>query len=543
MLKFLTDYDDGEGIGSALADRTDSLETFSQIQRWMKHCICHHVECEKEPTSNGDQPTRLIRIENMGNWYRLIDEVPACTEYVALSYRWGSNKECYSLTSNTVTEMRGGGPTAALPETLRDACSITLRLGVNYLWVDRLCIFQDSRADWNREAPRMAQVYKHAFCTISASCAVDESGGCYRTRNALGIQPLKLTFNPLLDFAVLIYSDSPKNNQKNGKLGYIADRGWVFQERALSKRILHFGEEQVHWECVNDDREEIWPSGARAFMFGGRDRPFFRPTSYEQLAHYQGWAGIIEKYSTRKLTYGSDKLPALSGLAREMQCATQDEYFAGLWRQHIVDQLCWETSPGSTELPKIPKNYRAPSWSWASLDSRVQYTSYPKYPDGDNYLAECKNVRVKLASTNPFGEVSDAWILLSGHLKAMRVRMGQATWKDGRPHRKLSAAGDFAPSIETPHATWDIDPSLLDSVRAPIYCLPLLQGGLAGISCLIVVPIGTIASIKSGNLLPSPQSGHTDEYQRVGLATFFVSRWEDLIEWLSESPKRDIIIR
>lgn len=64
-----------------------------------------------------------------------------------------------------------------LPQTFLDAVLLTGGLGLRYLWVDSLCILQDSREDWAHEAPLMASVYGNAYVTIAADAAKNTNAG------------------------------------------------------------------------------------------------------------------------------------------------------------------------------------------------------------------------------------------------------------------------------------------------------------------------------------------------------------------------------
>lgn len=122
------------------------------------------------------------------------------------------------------------------------------------------------------------------------------------------------------------------------------------------------------------------------------------------------WPQIIQLYSAANLTFGKDKLVALSGIARIAYNETGDQYLAGLWRGQIIEQLCWRRL-GSKSRVKRPA-WRAPTWSWASVDGRVFWL-----PLQDGFL-ETKYVQVLDANTekygyDPFGQVANGVIRLA----------------------------------------------------------------------------------------------------------------------------------
>jgi hypothetical protein len=177
-------------------------------------------------------------------------------------------------------------------------------------------------------------------------------------------------------------------------------RGWVFQERMLSPRILHFTRDQVYWECSQICASELYPAGLLREVHGkdpleyritGKttllecvediDRPFPRDIPHdtrsilEEACRCWLWATVISWYSERNLTYRSDILPALSGIAKHLAPlvgSTAQRYVAGMWRdQCMFVQLAWYTWSPSTA-----KRLTGPTWSWVTTDQRIHYTTY-----------------------------------------------------------------------------------------------------------------------------------------------------------------------
>lgn len=490
--------------------------------------------------------------------FQLVTEIPADTIYAAVSYRWGTGKDVYMLTQKTEERMRRGVSTGILPKTILDTITIAHRLNLKYIWIDRLCILQDSPEDWSREASRMALVYKHAFLTISASCASDEKQGCFRKRNEAGIQPLRLISNPLLTPIKLgfydndpsyITSDQPEENQKTGgKLGHLADRGWVFQERILSLRIVHFAEEEVYWECRKLGASESWPDGG-TFWLPSRPRLEYGLSS-KSSDKYRSWHRLVEDYSAYVFTYDGDKLPALSGLASETAELRKDasqNYLAGLWRSTVLLDLCWSNRYGTLSTPE---HYLAPSWSWASLHGNIVYDVLVM-SWGYKPVAEFKDACLSFAADDTYGAVHDGWIHLFGHLKPVTVaqRLLPGPFQHGPWDVEVHGTdGGRLPFLDHLFGRIDIETFAAgEKESVPMFCLPLLQihGKFRDeLCCLLLVPNGSIKHKRSGEALPSPNVGHSEQYQRAGMAR--IMTLTDIVgftEWLDESPERDIIIR
>lgn len=528
----------------------------------MNRCLANHSSCRNPGPSDFERPTRLILIDPQAGFFQLATKFAPETKYAAVSYRWGSGENPYMLTRGTAEDMRQGVSIATLPKTLVDTFTIAHRLGLKYVWIDRLCIFQDWREDWSKEASRMAYIYKHASITIAAACASKESQGCFRKRNIAGIQPWWLISNPLLPSLPMaghhessyITSDEPLPDQREGgKLGYLADRGWVFQERVLSPRIVHFAEEEVHWECKELEASEAWPEYSEKFSTLDRPSVFYGPGT--EVGRIHGlWQKVARQYSTCEFTYDADKLPALSGLAREAAelRRDEDEYLAGLWRSTVHSDLCWMVRDYT---PRRPEEYLAPSWSWASLHARITHIGgKAARTPANGPVAVFKDARLKFATTDSYGAVQDGWILFFGHLKQVivvrttRPFKVQDRWTMGVRHTD----GSRLPFLYGAKSALDIESfEVGGNGSAPMFCLPLMKKGERDpetehhpkIICLLLVPNGSIKYVISGEALPSPDTQYADEYQRAGLTIMHVKDLVAFKTWLQESPERDIVIR
>ena len=109
-------------------------------------------------------------------------------QYDILSGRWGSDPTIKLLCSNLHT-FRQEQPIADLPKTFREAVVVARHFKIRYLWIDSLCIVQDSDEDWLRESAKMHEVYAHSACTISAAASTGPEGGLFRSRDAKDVHP------------------------------------------------------------------------------------------------------------------------------------------------------------------------------------------------------------------------------------------------------------------------------------------------------------------------------------------------------------------
>ena len=277
-------------------------------------------------------PTRLIEITNGGlngtdpPTVRIVDntdleEIKARRrrDYVALSHCWGHGKtpEFTKLLISNLDAFKKSIPFDQLPPNFQHAIIITTQLGYAYLWVDSLCIIQKSEEDWKAEAPNMGLVYANAICTISASSSPDPFGGCFSERDPFSQDCLLraegddgsalIARSPLRRGAAL--DDDMFQNLVN--LGPLNSRGWAFQERILSRRLLHFCKGIVLFECntlrASEYHEEGVQYSRRANVradgslhtpamldrLAKRDRPY-RISRLPQLIFRAGDEGLIE---------------------------------------------------------------------------------------------------------------------------------------------------------------------------------------------------------------------------------------------------------
>jgi hypothetical protein len=258
--------------------------------------------------------------------------------------------------------------------TLQDAIKATRQLGVRYLWVDCLCIVQNDLVDWERESANMGDTFRHAYITIAATSATSMSEGFLQRPKCRTISISDISLNTEdqvnLRYPMLLRQDIILESEWNR-------RGWVFQERKLSPRILHFSHRTLYFECGFGIKSEVWDQMPHLLeqhpwnWKPGVDLELLGHFKSKGMISYISWYEDVEEFSGRCLTVSTDKLPALSGLAKETKIVLDDEYLAGLWRRDIYRGILW----GAKHNTKLisPQVDRAPSWSWASLDGRVEW--------------------------------------------------------------------------------------------------------------------------------------------------------------------------
>ncbi|KAF4463147.1 hypothetical protein FALBO_10025 [Fusarium albosuccineum] len=385
--------------------RTDSECAFQLAAAWMHRCLERHDRCN----ATGDigpptLPTRVIDVgpSDASQLPRLCKGEGKKDHYLTLSYRWDQNSVASSKTVKGNLEGHEKGIALdTLPQIMQDAIHITRKLGLRYLWIDALCIIQDSREDWQAEAGDMANTYKRSTVTLAAAADTgngDASETIFRERSKSHIRPLRCRGGWLDGSATYIFADRTSTKDGSRPQSVLDTRGWVLQEHLLSPRVLTYSHGEIFWDCVCLNASETFPGGIPAFYDTDLKAVDFRLFKKAILGSGEGnmkprqlhklWHSIVEEYSRRKLTLETDKLAALSGLAKEMTNVLRDDFVLGLWKKTLWrDLLWWVKSPATAT---IPTGFIAPSWSWAAVNGAISYGLPGR--DDEDYLVPCMEV-------------------------------------------------------------------------------------------------------------------------------------------------------
>ena len=186
----------------------------------------------------------------------------------------------------------------------------------------------------------------------------------------------------------------------------VSDRGWCFQERMLSNRVLHFGRDQLYFECLEGFRSEDGIFMEDRFVSSQelrQSRHSLGSTQSRSSDLLQLWYRIVHLYSFRKLTNQRDKLTALGGIASLFAEKLEDQYFAGIWRKSMIEGLLWLGLP-LTEMEEEKK----PTWSWTAFNGVVDECMLGELQP----LANVLDCGVELEGQNPFGTVRSGWMKL-----------------------------------------------------------------------------------------------------------------------------------
>ncbi|KAI1322537.1 heterokaryon incompatibility protein-domain-containing protein [Xylariaceae sp. FL0255] len=451
-------------ISHVPVDRTDSAQSLWHLKLWIKDCDRDHG-CLPEGVP--ELPKRVLKVSD--DKVVLVEPNGERAHYMTLSHRWGE-KELFILSKNSILRLSNNIPWADIPETYRQAISITRHLGISYIWIDSVCIIQDSASDWRRESLRMRDIYGRSYLNIAASDASSSSESFtgpvhsawrYPSSPIPGHREVLVQRQPFME-----HGDFGSNYYTTPESPILLQRAWVLQERLLPSRIVYFDNRELKWECRSVS--DCQCGGMNVIT---RFRQDFNATLKGMgLPLPFAWMRISERYSTLNLTKDRDRLIALSGVALQaLQTGLGGRYLAGLWENDLAYQLCWYlrgnrrrpifspapslTTPISPTSPASPLSafspispgggnngsgggeggmYIAPSWSWASIFGSVVYDNRMDYHKQASRL----DVRIKeskiilLQAEDPTGPVTGGYIKLDARAVELDVELldNQRLW-------------------------------------------------------------------------------------------------------------------
>lgn len=524
------------------------------VQTWLKDCTENHRDCNQGTPETSWLPTRLIDIGKSQQCIpRLVTSNSIRADasnirYIALTHRWDS-KPLLKLTSQNLQSLEREVPVQSLSAVFSELLQFTKSLGIRFLWIDSLCILQDSKADWQRESLLMSKVYEYAYCNVAATAAADGYNGLFVERDALQHSPFKMTFKwkNYEKAYYCLYSNLWHIGVTTSPLNR---RGWVLQERLLSPRTISFNT-QLFWECRSLKACEAFPKGlgpnADLESEDVDEAGELCPKSWRRIAsetstRYAPWARIIEQYMVSGLTVASDKLIAVSGIAQAMRSVVNDNYVAGLWERNLLFDLLWYVAPrwngegiSSFRAPTyqgiglyfISKTFKltftAPSWSWASVEGRVHFAHGHRDLSWGHPLIKIHDIKIVPTAGNLAGQLKSGSITISGVLLELQT---------------LCAIDDdmlaMVPGIGTACCIDDWQDLVYEEL-------------------LSYVPV---RSMRSGNglellgLLLRPVPGCCEEYLRVGLLSIKKNeirgfKWMDshCIGWMPELQKKECFMK
>jgi hypothetical protein len=304
-------------------------------------------------------------------------------------------------------------------------------------------------------------------------------------------------------------------------------RGWVFQERMLSRRIIHFMEQELWWECRECFHCEC-NSFRRSSSYGRQNlgSQLSKLSSCENIEIIERiWENLVTEYSSKSLTYPSDIFPAIQALAKLIP-SNMGRYLAGHWESTLIWSLCWwKYSPKTDEH----MGWRAPSWSWAATQGKTTW----RHPSQSSELKACATLisaQTTPEGDDPMGQISYGFIIVRGNLLVGEIQPAE---REGEPYHNLILEGALIDSFHFWSVYWDGKCPNKD--RKQVFALKLLEED------------DTFGETQYWLILTAVE-GTESEYVRIGILSAWINRFERtdsyirVLDAMNEAEETDVKI-
>lgn len=364
----------GDVIGRPSLRSHDREEALELIRGRLAECVKDHSGiCDKTmfgveiKDTMATLPTRLLHINKRDHTILRLESTWLGQQgsYVALSHCWGpEDKRPLCTTRANINQHLTKIPWLSVPKTFQDAVIVTRAVGLEYIWIDSLCIIQDDKHDWDQESPQMRSVYQNAYLTIAAAQAQDANEGLFFDRSLLPDPwTVKVPYfdqHGAVNGSMFVKPGPPDPDtllMEDPHTSNLSKRAWVLQEELLSRRVVYFLSRNIFWKCkalrVSETGESSYMESLIPFDIGD-------------------WTTIVENYTERDLSFPRDRLIALAGLAEEFAlCEPGDRYLNGIWLNNVHRQLLWRRENESRLV--LNTAIDMPTWSWASICGPVTF--------------------------------------------------------------------------------------------------------------------------------------------------------------------------
>ncbi|KAL8951381.1 MAG: hypothetical protein Q9222_002631 [Ikaeria aurantiellina] len=397
-------------------------DSFDTLQQWLSECKSDHSHCQAENAAQHFRPLRLIHVgtpRGSQEPYLHIVHEGQILSYATLSYCHGSfetdERPIITLSSTNLVSMQTQIKHIELAKSFQDAISITRALSIPYLWIDALCVIQDSPQDRAWEASRKVQYFANAELNIAATASPHAHHGILTPREiarnsveltgdaaGIGVRPIAEDVFGLIRNMRWFPTRPPLSAQP------LTQQSHALLERMSAKRTVHFTDQQMIWQCqtcligedgqIGEDQDRFSQlCSNRPFDIHLRE-PMREITGANENEHHRdpdtalatpvkgytgvkysldealidtSWYDLIEEYTKRSIHEPRDFLPLLSPFAQKIQWQTEGSYLAGLWAmegQIPFRSLLWYCKNGGAAA-----HNGSPSWAWSSVVGAVTH--------------------------------------------------------------------------------------------------------------------------------------------------------------------------
>lgn len=575
-------------IIAQIDDNTGSDVNLELAKIWLQKCLLHHDKCAvyQLRKTQSALPSRLIDVFDPEKPYVLEIE-DHHDDYLTLSYCWGHGKRLLNTAQSKESFQQGLPMDDRMPLTFREAFKVTKTLGCRYIWIDALCIIQDDPLDLVKEMTKMGDIYRNSIITIFAGNGTSVQSGLFACRDGPTYKPCNVSIRTR-ERDVFERKEVSFYSTRYAFDNPLSRRAWILQEEAFAQRQLIFTPREIRWTCKTQTLRESapqTPAGPETwepYTNSSALRPIHSLLASLSVAdttaeaspgsrrHFHVWYQTVAAYSPRNLTVASDKLPAISAIARSIQSHFGCEYGAGLFKEDLSVGLCWTTDrvmvdfeEPSCSLNNVTQEskqeYVAPSWSWASLrdTSLIWKASYDKGEAPEEGI-EVLDWHFSYApgAMIPFGQITSGVLKLRGYLRKELLvpHLEEAKWP--RLERRIWGAQTVDPdpsvatiiglvALDTPSFYLDLKKrfSDLDCTPEGFRASPheFVSRALPVFSLVTyVIKESKHRSVLSQVLVPHDLAKH--EYRRIGLLMVAYepnSQWDS---WTTISPRQTIKI-
>ncbi|OTA70156.1 HET-domain-containing protein [Hypoxylon sp. EC38] len=448
-------------------------ERLAQIRTWMTACCQQHEwGCAKYRDHQWLRPSRLIDVGPIEQDFVTLaldeDTTELNAPYITMSHRWLTPKPPVLKRDNIENLKKEGISLSDLPQSFQDAVNITRNLRVKYLWIDSLCILQDSEEDFHREAEGMGHIYAGGVFNIVASNSYSWGTTLFPSRVGKDLVPIvHPSWTEMGNYKAFAICDSWIDASEEALSGKLFRRGWIHQEIHLAPSNLFCATDQLWWVCLEGSYCEAYPRDLNNLLDNGLSRPSrlgairtlivpsINPPSYRKSRGIwlpQGgdnesfaprrfmymWMELVEDYSGSTTTESDDKLVAIGGIVKLCQewmrktlSSQEIGYYSGMWRLFFLEQLSWNTRCVSEAYRRCRRwtgTYTIPSWSWASVNGAIHFSTPSWSRNNQLILPEAAEVSKPLATipslearqTDPYGR-EDNQSILEVHGMTLRI--------------------------------------------------------------------------------------------------------------------------
>ncbi|KAH6206546.1 hypothetical protein HBI15_165820 [Parastagonospora nodorum] len=571
-------------LGSTHHEDLTSHDSLDFVRDCLIECLDTHRSCRIPVSQQAYMPTRVLDVGLIDDGHLSVDnrapvylvdaiEIIGDRRYVCLSHRWNTSGKNIITETATQEQHKSGIGFQRLDLAYQDTVHILRRLGIRYLWIDSVCIIQDNMHEWETESKTMAKVYSSALFTLARHCDTTTSLACARYPEIV----VNETISPPV-YARVKSKHISEFGPYHGIDDYsqILSRGWVYQERLLSPRVIHFMDHEISWECqvVSDCQckhgepradlgyytPKIWHAKALA--------PGVLGSTAHKHAIEKRWRGIVQEYSGLELTKQTDRLPAIRGCAEQIHAQLKDSahietdfdgsYSFGLWKHCLVSDMAWEIccEPGAA-VERLPQLFPIPTWSWVSINATAFYDHHEG--EGQNIHAQAK---LLTAQDDPRGRHTSTYIILtapaiparlkiqrrsaigdseSGSTLQMPIHLTPDYLECGSTSTSLDTnLCNFAPDFELRSASWDEEAWYdITVVRLEVFQGPDPGSDLDGdTTCLVLWRYGKCVPASG---VHRQTKDNIPIYQRIGLLGTWPGEDGARIDW-SKAEKTTIAI-